>query len=117
MKLHAYQETARDFLRGRPNAGLFLDMGLGKTASTLAALRPEDMPALVVAPKRVAEHVWGAERDLWRPDIDIALAIGDPNQRAAALARKAELTVISRDNLKDARPGYRTVVLDELSSF
>lgn len=29
MQLHDYQIVARDFLRGRPNAGLFLDMGLG----------------------------------------------------------------------------------------
>lgn len=27
------------------------------------------------------------------------------------------MTVISRDNLKDAAPGYRTIILDELSSF
>lgn len=117
MSLHPYQEVARDFLRGRPSAGLFLDMGLGKTATTLAALEPRHLPALVVAPKRVAEHVWKAERDLWRPDLGIALAIGDPARRKAALAERADLTVISRDNLKDAAPGYRTVILDELSSF
>lgn len=92
-------------------------MGLGKTATTLMALRPEHLPVLVVAPKRVAEHVWPSERDLWRPDLSIALAIGEPSQRKAALAAGAELTVISRDNLKDVRPIYRTVVLDELSSY
>lgn len=117
MKLHDYQEVARDFLRGRPKAGLFLDLGLGKTATTLAALRPEHLPALAVAPKRVAEHVWQEERDLWRPDLSLALAIGEPAQRKAALAERADLTVISRDNLKDAAPGYKTIILDELSSF
>lgn len=117
MKLHAYQELARDFLRGRPRSGLFLDMGLGKTATTLCALRPEHLPALVVAPKRVAEHVWPVERELWRPDLSLALAAGEPVQRKTALARRADITVISRDNLKDAGPDYRTVILDELSSF
>jgi hypothetical protein len=29
MKLHPYQEVARDFLRNQDRAGLFLDMGLG----------------------------------------------------------------------------------------
>lgn len=29
MQLHDYQIVARDFLRGRDRAGLFLDMGLG----------------------------------------------------------------------------------------
>lgn len=117
MKLHGYQELARDFLRGRPHAGLFLDLGLGKTATTLSALKPEHLPALVIAPKRVAEHVWPAERDLWRPDLSLALAVGEPPKRQAALAAGAEVTVISRDNLKDASPRYRTVILDELSSF
>lgn len=29
MRLHPYQEVARDHLRNHPRAGLFLDMGLG----------------------------------------------------------------------------------------
>lgn len=115
--LHDYQEIARDFLRGRPQAGLFLDLGLGKTASVLSAIEPRHLPALVVAPKRVAEHVWSAERDRWRPDLSIALAIGSPERRKTALAAGAEITVISRDNLQDASPRYRTIILDELSSF
>jgi len=116
-RLHAYQELARDFLRNMPRAGLFLDLGLGKTAICLSALEERHLPALVVAPKRVAEHVWPKERSLWRPDLSLSLAVGDPAQRRAALAAGADLTVISRDNLKDAEPRYRTVVLDELSSF
>jgi hypothetical protein len=117
VKLHDYQLVARDFLRGRPSAGLFLDLGLGKTATTLAALEPRHLPVLVVAPKRVAELVWPAERTLWRPDLSLSLAVGAPAQRRAALAEKADLTVVSRDNLKDVEPRYRTVILDELSSF
>lgn len=117
MKLHTYQELAVDFLRDRARAGLFLDLGLGKTAISLSALEPHHLPALVVAPKRVAEHVWPKERSLWRPDLSLSLAAGSPAQRAAALAERADVTVISRDNLKDAKPGYKTVILDELSSY
>jgi SNF2 family DNA or RNA helicase len=117
VKLHAYQELARDFLRDRGRAGLFLDMGLGKTAISLRAIEPRHLPVLVVAPKRVAEHTWPVERDLWRPDLSVALAAGTRAERAQALAAKADITVISRDNLADASPGYRTVILDELSSF
>lgn len=116
-KLHDYQELAVSFLRGRPRAAMFLDMGLGKTAVALSALEDRHLPALVVAPKRVAEHTWSAERALWRPDLSLALAIGEPARRKAALAERANLTVISRDNLKDAAPNYRTIILDELSSF
>lgn len=117
-KLHEYQELARDFSRGVDRSGLFLDMGLGKTAISLSALEERHLPALVVAPKRVAEHVWPTERKLWRPDLDLSLVAGEPAQRQAALATSADLTVISRDNLKDiAKPRYRTIILDELSSF
>lgn len=117
MKLHTYQELARDFLRGNDRAGLFLDLGLGKTAISLSALEPRHLPALVVAPKRVAEHVWPVEKELWRPDLSLALAAGEPARRQEALAAGADITVISRDNLKDAKPRYKTVILDELSSF
>lgn len=88
-----------------------------KTAITLAAIEPRHLPALVVAPKRVAEHVWPVERDLWRPDLSLALAAGDPERRRTALASGADVTIVSRDNLKDAAPRYRSIILDELSSF
>ena len=45
MKLHPYQIAARDFVLDRlyvqdaGGAGLFLDMGLGKTAVTLHAIK------------------------------------------------------------------------------
>lgn len=95
----------------------------------LSALRPSDLPALVVAPKRVAEHVWPVEAKLWRPELSVSLATGTPAKRAKALDSGADLVVISRDNLGDlatsnARGGltmtaqpWRTIVFDELSSF
>src|SRR5690606_18965255 len=95
LRLHAYQELARDFLRNTPRAGLFLDLGLGKTAISLSALEERHLPVLVVAPKRVAEHVWPKEQGLWRPDLTLALAAGEPAKRQAALAEKADITVIS----------------------
>ena len=70
--LRPLQLLAVEHLRANPEAGLFMDMGMGKTAATLTALRPEDLPALVVAPKRVAEEVWPEERNLWRPDLPLS---------------------------------------------
>lgn len=118
LRLRDYQVVARDFLRSNDRAALFLKMGLGKTAATLAALQPRHLPALVVAPKRVCEHVWPEERDLWRPDLRLALAAGSPAARAAALTAGADITVIGRDNIKDAaRAGWRTVIIDESSGY
>lgn len=119
MKLHDYQEVARDHLQSNGRAGLFLDMGLGKTASALSALTPDHLPALVVAPKRVAESVWPEEVEKWRPDLTIAVAAGSPAQRAAALASGADVVAIGRENIKDVPTlhCFRTVVMDESSSF
>lgn len=84
----------------------------------LAALEPRHLPVLVTAPKRVCEHVWQPERNLWRPDLSIAIAAGDPRKRQAALNAGADITVIGRDNLADVEDRtYPTLVLDELSGF
>lgn len=117
MQLHSYQQRAVDFLHGRPSAGLFLDLGLGKTAISLSALTRGHLPALVVAPKRVAEHVWPIEHAKWRPDLSFALAAGDPAARKRALASRADVTVIGRDNIKGVEPRYTTVIIDESSGF
>lgn len=122
LALRDYQLVARDFLRGRDRAALFLDMGLGKTASSLSALEPRHLPVLVVAPKKVAETVWDAERDLWRPDLTVVVAQGSPAERAAALASDADIVVLGRDNIGDvlkvkrAKP-FATLIIDELSGF
>lgn len=115
--MHDYQELARDFLRKNPRAGLLLDCGYGKTRVVLEALEPRHLPALVVAPKRVAENVWGPERDLWRPDLDMGFAIGSASDRLIAINARAGVTVVGRDNLKDVTGRYATVIFDELSGY
>lgn len=120
MKLHPYQLVAVEHLQRNPRSALFLDMGLGKTAATLSALTPDHLPALVVAPKRVAETVWDVEGRLWRPDLSVAVAKGNPKDRARAYGLGRDVTVVGRDNLKDFDPKkipYRTIILDELSGF
>lgn len=118
LTLHDYQRRAVKHLHDNPHAGLFLEMGLGKTAVVLTALTPEHLPTLVIAPKRVAENVWQAERDRWRPDLTIGIAAGSPAQRQAVLGSNHDITVIGRDNIKDVPHGrYETIVLDELSGF
>lgn len=118
MKLRPNQELARDFLRNADRgSGLFLDMGFGKTGTVLSALEPRHLPAVVVAPKRVCEHVWMPERDLWRPDLSINVVAGSPQQREAARGRSADLTVVSRENFGEITREYPTVIIDESSGF
>lgn len=130
MELRDYQEVGVLHLRANPRAGLFLDMGLGKTATVLTALEPDQFPVLVVAPKRVAERVWPTEGKKWRPDVRIQVAAGTKAQRERVLRgmetaqRPPDVVVIGRDNLRDIvnlwpkeNHPFKTVVLDELSSF
>lgn len=119
MTLRPYQEVAHQYLLEHPRAGLFLDMGLGKTLIALSSLTPVHLPALVVAPKKPAERTWPAELQKWRPDLTFAVAAGSPAARRAALASGADVVVISRDNLADVPPAHDfwTVIVDESSSF
>lgn len=127
LTLRDYQEIGVAHLRGNPRAALMLDMGLGKTAIVLEALAPEHLPALVIAPKRVAERVWPAEAPVWRPDLEMHVAAGTPRRRGVALGyaeRTADVVVIGRENIRDVLTRwpkndhpFKTVVLDELSSY
>ena len=79
---------------------------------------------LVVAPKQVAEHVWAQEVMKWRPELSVAVAIGNSVKRIEAIQSRCDITVISRDNIGSlinsrGKPThqYRTIVLDESQSF
>lgn len=123
-RLRDYQLAGVAFLQSHARAALWLDMGLGKTAVALTALTLDHLPALVVAPKRIAEEVWPEEARTWRPGLRVASATGRPAARNAALAAgaagEADLVVLGVDNLADALPhisGYSTVIIDEASKF
>jgi hypothetical protein len=116
--LHRYQQVGVEWLHEKERAVLAWEMGRGKTATVLSALRPEHLPVLVVAPKRVAEHVWPKQTKMWRPDLSVTLAAGSKQKRQRALENHSDITIIGQDNLKDIKPGrFTTIVLDELSGY
>lgn len=123
LKLRDYQLEAIEFLReGRGGKALFLDMGLGKTATCLSALQPRHLPALVIAPKRVAENVWETEAGLWRPDLSVTVVKGTREKRERLAGAKTDLVVVSRDNqdgllARAMSGGFKTVIIDELSGY
>ena len=71
VNLHNYQRACVKHIIEHPYCGLFLEMGLGKTISTLTAIEAlkfdycEINSVLVIAPKRVAETVWAEEAANW----------------------------------------------------
>lgn len=120
LRLHPYQQAAVVHLKAHDRAGLWLDMGLGKTASVLSALEERHLPALVTAPARVTRDVWPEEATKWRPDLRVVPVVGTPAQRAAAWATDADVYVISHQLLGEAarQPhGWGTFILDEASGF
>ena len=128
--LHPYQRYAVDFIERHRFCGLFLDMGLGKTVSTLTAVKRmiysfEVSKVLVIAPKRVAETTWTTEANKWEHlrCLKLSKVIGTEKERAEALRADADVYVINRENVcwlvryLNGRMSFDMLVIDELSSF
>ena len=129
--LHNYQTFAVRHIIDHPEAGLLLDMGLGKTVSTLTAIKKlmdeylEVNKVLIIAPKRVAESTWCDEIDKWEhlKGLKVSKILGTQKQRKTALKVSADIYTINRENvvwLVSHLEGYwpfDMVVIDELSSF
>lgn len=129
---HPYQTAAIGKIIHDKSAGLFLDMGLGKTVITLTAVSTllaidEVSKVLVIAPLQTARNTWPDEKDKWEhtKHMRMSLILGTAEQRRAALAADADIYVINRENVqwlceipsvRNAWP-FDMVVIDELSSF
>lgn len=128
---HQYQAHANDHIIDNAACGLFLEMGLGKTVTTLTAIndlmfdRFDVAKVLVIAPKRVAEDTWTTEAGKWDhlKHLKISLVLGTDRQRKEALLKKADIWIINRENVAWLIAHYQSsfpfdmLVIDELSSF
>jgi SNF2 family DNA or RNA helicase len=128
--LHPYQRRSVDFIKDRKRCGLFLDMGLGKSVSTLTAALDLIQSfavhkVLVVAPLRVANSVWAQEAQKWShlKALRVSVCTGPSKKRLGALQMDADIYVINRENVEWLVEHYGTrwpfdmVVIDESSSF
>lgn len=130
-KPHNYQLHASKHIIDNKFCGLFLEMGLGKTVTTLTAIdqliyeRLEVDKVLIIAPKFVALNVWTAEGQKWDhlKHLKFSIITGDPRQRVQALRMPADIYVINRENVSWLVQYYQSgwpfkmTVADELSSF
>ena len=129
--LHDYQERGVSHIIGNEYCALFLDMGLGKTVTTLTAIKELldnciISNALVIAPKKVTQVTWSDEIKNWEhlQGLTISVIDGTAKQRREAMAAKADIYAVSRDNIVwlvlehgGVKLPYDMVVIDELSSF
>ena len=128
---HPYQQYCIGRILNTPALGLFLDMGLGKTAITLTAVsdliynRFQVRRCLVIAPKKVAEATWNLEAEKWTHlrHLRFSRILGTQQQRIKAVCAAADIYVINRENVVWLVDYLRNnwcfdmVVIDESSSF
>ena len=128
---HDYQAYCVDQIIEKPAVGLFLEMGLGKTAITLLAIKRLKYEmwcvrkVLIIAPKKVAESTWHKEAAKWQQlnGLRFSFVLGSSAQRRRALEEMADIYLINRENTQWLVDYYGhgwpfdMVVLDESSSF
>lgn len=124
--LHHYQHAGVEFALDVPRCMLWLDLGLGKTIITLTTIadlldRMDVGRVLVVAPLRVAKNNWPSEVREWHHIRHVRMSVvhGTPQQRLAALKRRADVYCINYENLywlakvKGIRRYFDMAVFDE----
>jgi SNF2 family DNA or RNA helicase len=128
--LHEYQRKAVNFIIDKKRCQLWLDMGLGKSVTTLTAITDlldsfSVNRVLVIAPLRVANSVWKQEARNWAHLNHLAVSVctGSEKARMQALQAQADVYVINRENvswlcdLYQKRWPFDCVIIDEASSF
>ena len=130
MKYKEYQKRLANFIELKKKCIIAVDMGLGKTLSTLAWMdwycyrkSYKNVKGLIIAPKRVAENNWLQEMKkfsfLCLEDI-AAIVKGTALKRKLILAdENYPIKIIGRDNIADidTTVHYDFVVFDELTSY
>lgn len=130
-KPYYYQAFAENFILENPEAGLLLDMGMGKTAISLTAADKllNDYFAvrkvLVIAPLKPARETWPPEVKKWDHlrHLRLSLILGSKEERIAACGKDADIYIVNRENVVWLVDYYKSkwpfdmVIIDELSSF
>ena len=102
------QQYSINYILEHPVAAVILFMGAGKTVITLTAIqqlmhdRFEVSKVLIVAPLRVAKNTWPTEIRQWShlSDLTYSVVAGTEKERKSALAKKADIYIINRENLQ-----------------
>lgn len=142
-----HQQVAKDFILTHPYCSLFLNMGLGKTRTTLDAIDDinPNHHILIIAPKNIARSTWVEEIEKWNYPFRYKSLI--VNERGNKLTRKKRLALyksipnepptvwfINRDLVVDLIENmptfydkvlnrispvwyFPTVIIDEIQSF
>ena len=127
---HNYQQEAIKLLVSKPQAGLFAEMGTGKTATTLTALKilkDKNLMrrALIVAPLRVAKFTWGDEIAKWDHLSGLSYSVIHGTEKNEIRHEATDIHLINPEGLLWLLPlleqqkqfPYDVLVIDESSKF
>lgn len=95
--MHLYQEECAEFLLKNPFSALFIDMGMGKTVSSLTVICEllssfEAEKVLVIAPLKVATDTWPNEIGAWKHTAwmnHVVIRVDDDDPRLKAARQRA----------------------------
>ena len=126
---HSYQIDALKFIMRTPHCGIFLDPGMGKTSTTLAAIthlrQTESVNRiLIVAPIRPMYQVWPVEIKKWMDFNHLSYTVLHGDDKDANLNRISDIYLINPEGLKwfFAAKGLEKIkadmlVIDESTKF
>lgn len=138
LPLHPYQIKARDFILRNKSAGLFLDVGMGKSLITLSALlRLKPANTLIIAPKAIARSTWIDEINKWHLPFPYQSLIVNQNDNTLTKPareklydsisnKKPKLYFLNRDLVADCVNyftsksrswPFKYIIIDESQSF
>ena len=93
MKLYEHQERALDFLATNNKSLLCMDLGLGKTATAINSIEPNEK-TLVITPATL-KYNWAKEFQMWRPEIKVQVINGGRD----SILESAQVHIINFDVL------------------
>jgi SNF2 family DNA or RNA helicase len=125
--LYPYQEQAVRHALQYPRCGLFMEPGLGKTATAINTMRQREGATLVVAPKRVIDHTWPTELKTWWPEARVQTLALPKAKRPIAYDTPADVYLINFEILAkcfgtskvkgEFKWKYPNLVIDESSKI
>jgi SNF2 family DNA or RNA helicase len=126
-ELRSYQLRAINYILEKKRCGLALDMGLGKTISSLTAFvklhNVEVKKLLIIAPLNVAKNVWHNEILNWEhtKHLTYSICVGDEKERLNALHQDVDVYIINQENVawmyKQGFKKYGMIIVDESHCF
>lgn len=125
--LRSYQLRAIDYILEKKRCGLALDMGLGKTISSLTAFAKlhniEIKKLLIIAPLSVAKNVWHTELLKWEhtKHFTYSICTGTEKERLIGLNKDTDIYIINQENIewmyKKGFRKYGMIIIDESHCF